>query len=138
MANTIRLVDYFYTTAEDKPGQSYQILEQLAGLGINLLAFTAVPIGPYKTQIGIFPAEAKNLTDLAQKTGLHLEGPHHAILVRGDDEIGALLDIHQKLYKAGVNVYASTAITSTKGTFGYLIYVRPEGLESAAKALDLG
>ena len=46
MANHIRLVDYYYTTVQDQPGEAYRLLNQLAGQGINLLAFTAVPIGP--------------------------------------------------------------------------------------------
>jgi hypothetical protein len=39
----IRRVDYFYVTVRDEPGQAYQMLEQMAGLGINLLAFAAAP-----------------------------------------------------------------------------------------------
>jgi hypothetical protein len=42
----VRRVDYFSTTVKDQPGEAYQLLTTLADLGINLLAFTAVPIGP--------------------------------------------------------------------------------------------
>ena len=65
MATKIRRVDYFYATIKDQPGEAYLFLQQLADLGINLLAFTAVPVGPTSTQLSIFPEDAKDLTDLA-------------------------------------------------------------------------
>lgn len=137
MATQIRRVEYFYATIKDQPGQAYLFLQQLADLGINLLAFTAVPVGPASTQLSIFPEEARNLTDLARHAGLKLEGPHHAILVQGNDEVGALADVHKRIYQAGVNVYASTGVATDKDTYGYLLYVRPEAFERAAKALGL-
>ena len=137
MATKIRRVDYFYATIKDQPGQAYLFLQQLADLGINLLAFTAVPVGPYSTQLSIFPENAKNLTDLARHAGLKIEGPHHAILVQGNDEVGALADVHKQIYQAGVNIYASTGIATDKETYGYLLYIRPEAYERAAQALGL-
>ena len=137
MATKIRRVDYFYATIRDQPGEAYLFLQQLADLGINLLAFTAVPVGPASTQLSIFPESAKNLTDLARHSGLKLEGPHHAILVQGNDEVGALAEVHKKIYRAGVNIYASTGVATDDDTYGYLLYVRPEAFERAAKALGL-
>ncbi|MDZ7623028.1 MAG: hypothetical protein U5J96_01085 [Ignavibacteriaceae bacterium] len=58
-------------------------------------------------------------------------------LVQGDDELGALADIHQVLYEANVNVYASNGVTDSRGCFGYLLYVRPEEYERAAAALKV-
>lgn len=137
MKNTIRRVDYFYASVKDQPGEAYQTLDQLAKLGINLLALTVVPIGPNSTQMTIFPDDSENLEDIAEKTGLVLDGPHPAILVQGDDEIGALTDIHRRLYEAGVNVYASNGVSDGKGSYGYVIYVRPEAHADALKALGI-
>ena len=137
MSNTIQRVDYFYTTAKDQPGEAYRLLAQLADLGINLLAFNAVPVGPNSTQLTLFPEESWLLTDAADKTGLRLDGPHHAILIQGDDKLGALAEVHQVLYKANVNVYASNAVSNGKGGYGYLIFVRPEDYEKAATALHI-
>lgn len=137
MATKIRRVEYFYATIKDQPGQAYLFLQQLADLGVNLLAFSAVPVGPNSTQLSIFPEDAKNLTDLARQAGLKLEGPHHAILVQGNDEVGALADIHKRIFQAGVNIYASTGVATDKESYGYLLYVRPETFERAAKALGL-
>ncbi|NIQ59936.1 MAG: hypothetical protein GWN71_43370, partial [Gammaproteobacteria bacterium] len=118
------------------PGEAYRLLSRLADLGVNLLAFTAVPVGPEHTQLTLFPEDPAQLTDEAEKARIELDGPHAAILVQGDDdELGALADIHEKLYDAEVNVYASSGVTDGRGAFGYVVYVRSEDYETAAEAL---
>lgn len=137
MATKVRRVDYFYASIKDQPGEAYKILSDLEKLGINLLAITAIPTGPEKTQLTIFPEENIMLTSEAKKVGLKLEGPHHALLIQGDDELGALANIHMKLYKANVNVYASSGITDGSGGYVYLLYIRPDQFDHAAQALDV-
>ncbi len=66
-----------------------------------------------------------------------LEGPHHALLVRGDDELGSLAGIHQRLYEADINVYASSGVTDGSGSYGYLIYVKEDDFERAVTTLKL-
>jgi hypothetical protein len=137
MSFTIRRVDYFYTTIQDQPGEAYKLLSQLAGLGINLLAFSGVPLGPMHTQLTLFPEDTLKMKNAANKAGLALDGPHPALLVQGDDELGALAGIHEKLYEANVNVYASSGVSDGKGSYGYVIYVRPEEYERAVKTLGM-
>ena len=137
MSYKIRRVDYFYLTVKDQPGEAYQLLDQLAGQGINLLAFSAVPTGPLATQLTIFPEDSHDLESLAKKTGLHLVGPYSAFIVNGSDELGALSYIHKVLYMANVNVYASTGVSDGKDNYGYIIYVRPTDYERAAAALEI-
>jgi hypothetical protein len=133
----IQRVDYFYTTVTDQPGQGYELLSQLAELGVNLLAFAAVPVGPTHTQLTLFPEESGRITTEAQRAGLTVEGPHPALLVQGDDKLGALAEIHQKLYAANVNVYSSNGVGDGKGGFGYVLYVRPDEYHRAAEALGV-
>jgi hypothetical protein len=137
MAVTIRRVAYFYTTAPDRPGEAYRLLTDLAALKVDLVAFTAVPVGPFRTQLALFPSDDSLLRNAAQKSGLQLDGPHWALLVQGDDEIGVLARIHEILYRANVNVYAASGVTDGRGGFGYVIYVRPEQFEEAAAALEV-
>ncbi len=137
MAFTIQRVDYFHTTVGDEPGEAYKLLSTLAELGINLLAFTGVPVGPVHTHLTIFPQDTERLMSEAGKTGLLLDGPHPALLVRGDDELGALAEVHMKLHDAKVNVYASSGVADGKGSFGYIIHVRPEDYRRAVEALGL-
>ncbi len=133
----VRRVDYFNTTIKDQPGEGYKILDQLADLGLNMLAFTAVPVGPTRTQLTIFPDETAKMEAIGQSAGLTLEGPHPAILVQGDDRLGALVGIHEKLYEASVNVFAATAVTDGSGRYGYILYVRRQEYERAAAALGI-
>jgi hypothetical protein len=137
MAFRIRRVEYFSATVQDQPGEAHKLLSQLADLGLNLVAFTAVPIGPLRAQLTLFPDDPLRMTDAARKAGLVLDGPHPALLVQGDDELGALARIHAKLYEATVNVYASSGVADGRGSFGYVIYVRPDDYERAAKALGV-
>jgi hypothetical protein len=137
MAYRIRRVDYFYTNVRDEPGQAYSLLKQLADVGCSLLAFAAVPFGPSLTQLTIFPADTPQLVESARRSGMELDGPYPALLVNGDDQLGALAAIHEKLLRANVNVYASTGVTDGAGAFGYVIYVKLEDFERSAKALNV-
>ena len=137
MAFTIRRVDYFYAWVEDQPGEAYKLLSVLAEVGVNLLAFTAIPVGPMRTQLTIFPADTLKMADAAEKGNVALDGPHRALLVQGDDKLGVLADVHAKLFQAGVNVSASSGVTDGRGSYGYIIYIRPEQFDKAAEALKV-
>ena len=137
MATTVRRVDYFHTSVPDEPGEAYRLLSSLSDLRVSLLAFTAVPTGPVKTQLTLFPEDSTLLQSVAKRAQLDLDGPYPALLVQGDDEIGALARIHEQLYQAHVNVYTASGVTDGRGGFGYLIWVRPEDYEKAAQTLGV-
>ena len=137
MSLAIRRVEYFHTTVTDRPGEGHRVLALLAELGVNLLAFTAVPVGPEHTQLTLFPDDAPKLQHAAKGARMTLVGPHPALLVSGDDELGALAGIHQKLARSSVNVYASSGVTDGNGSFGYLIYLRSGDVDKAAAALGI-
>jgi hypothetical protein len=137
MAFTIRRVEYFNTNVRDESGAAYRVLSQLAERGVDLLAFVAVPSGPTSARFMLFPASPNKLVAEARGAGLALDGPHPAFLVQGDDELGALADIHERLARAGVDVVTSSGVTDGRGAFGYVVYVREEQLERAAGALGL-
>jgi hypothetical protein len=137
MGYTIRKVDYYHTTIQDQPGAAYRILDSFAGQGVNLLAFSAVPIGPSATQLTIFPEDSAALETLAKKSGMNLLGPYSAFIINGSDQIGALVRIHEALYRANVNVYASNGVTDGKSAYGYIVYIRHEDLERASAALGI-
>jgi len=137
MAAHIYSVDYYYTTVDDKPGQGCKFLETLAHEEVNLLAFNAFPVGRDRTQLVIYPLNATWLGDLARSAGLRLVGPHHAFMVHGDDELGALVTIHQKLCDAEINVSSSNGITDGRGGYRYIMHVHPEDYEQALAVLDV-
>lgn len=137
MAASTKKVEYFYCTVQDQPGESYKLLSLLADVGVNLLAFTAVPSGLLNTQFTLFPEDPQKLMSEAKKAGLVVHGPVPALLVQGDDKLGVLTEVHKKLFEAGVNVVSSSAVTDGKGGFGYIIYLRTEEFEKASDALGL-
>lgn len=137
MAVNVRRVDYFYTTVRDVPGEAYKLLATLADLGVNLIAFTAVPTGAVQTQLTIFPEDSDKLVHEARQASVELDGPHPAFIVQGEDSLGALASVHERLYRANVNVYASSGTAGSAGSFGYVIYVRPDEVERAAVALGI-
>jgi hypothetical protein len=137
MAFTIRSVDYYYTNVRDELGAAYGVLSQLAERGVNLLAFTAVPAGPTLGQFALFPEDPGKLVAEARAVQLPLDGPHHAFLVQGDDELGAFAGVHERLLHAGVDIYASSGVTDARGSFGYVMYVREDQFNKAVAALGL-
>jgi hypothetical protein len=137
MSATVRRVEYYYLVVEDRPGEAYQLLAHLASAQVNLLAFNALPLGIDKTQLMIFPEDPARLRRDTSPSAPPLSGPQHAFLIQGDDELGALVDLHRRLSEANINVACATGVTDGRGGFGYVLYVRQEDFERAARVLGV-
>jgi len=137
MPYRIRRVDYFKATVKDQPGEAYKLLSILADLGINLLALNLIPIGPLCTQMTLFPEDSHRLVQAAEKAKLSLAGPQRALLIQGEDVLGALADIHAKLAAARVNVFASSGVSDGKGHYCYILHVRSDEYDRAAQTLEV-
>jgi hypothetical protein len=136
MAYSIQGTEYYRGTIPVGPGEAYEFLSTLAELGVNLEAFTAVPSGPDHVQLTLFAEDPSRLGAESARAGLALDGPHPAILVRGDDELGALAEVHRRLADASIAIYASSGMATGTGSFGYLVYVREDQFSPAMKALE--
>ncbi len=137
MAETVRKVEYFYATVSDKPGEGRRLLEHLSEKGVNLVAFTAFPIGGDQAQLDFFPENPEQLQKAAADAGITLVGPKKAFLIQGEDRVGALHEHHLKLSNAGINVHAANGVCDGSGRFGYVLWVKPENYEAAARALGV-
>lgn len=137
MSVSIRRVQYFYAHIKDEPGEAYSFLTRLGEAGVNLLAFNAIPAGAEDTQLVIFPERPDMLGKAAEEAGFDLKGPHEAFLIQGDDQLGAFADMHEKLASDQINVYASNGVTDGRGGYGYIIWVKPEDMNKAAKVLGV-
>jgi hypothetical protein len=135
MAVVIRQFDYFRTIVKDAPGEGFNVLSALASQGVNLLAFTAVPVGANETELTLYPESSQALSHASRVSGMSLDGPHPALLVQGDDELGAIADLHRKLAAAGLNVASATGLTDGRGSFGYIIHMRPADVPRAEAVL---
>jgi hypothetical protein len=138
MSASIRQIDYFAVTVPDRPGEACRFLSALAEAGVALVAFAANPTGPGgPEELLVFPEGDEGLAIVAEEAGYQLHGPRTAILVQGENHVGALVDIHRRLGEAGINVVSATGVTDGRGGFGYIIFLRPEDLRSATRALQI-
>ena len=134
MADTTRVVDYYYVEVKDKPGEGAKALDALRAAGVNLMAFHAFPKGR-RSQLDFVPSDGAQLKAAAKQARFKLTGPKKVFLIEGDDRVGAAADIMGKLGKAKVNVTAMDAVCVGPGRFGSLLWVKPRDVKKAAKAL---
>jgi hypothetical protein len=136
MAMTVRRVDYFYVPVSGEVAAPSELLSALANRGINLLAFAAVPMGPQRTQLTLFPEDSGRFSTEAGRAALAADGPHPALLIQGDDELGALARVNQALADAGIAVFAASGVADGRGSFGYVVYLNPADVDRAVKLLS--
>ena len=134
MAETIRIVDYFYTEVPDKPGEAARILGQLRDAGVYLLVFSGFPKGR-KAQLDFVAPDAAAFKAAAKKAKLKLVGPKKAFVIYGDDRVGVGAELLGKLATAKVNVTATQAIVAGADRFGMILWVKARDVKKAAKVL---
>jgi hypothetical protein len=134
MADTIRLVEYFYITTPQKPGVGAAVLNELRQAGVNLLGFSGFPSGR-GAQIDFVPEDAAAFRAAAKKAKWKVTGPKKAFLIAGDDRTGAVADVLGKLADAKINVTAVDAACAGAGRYGAILWVAPRDITRAARAL---
>jgi len=134
MSNTLRKVDYFYVMLPNRAGQGAKVMTALAAEGVNLLAFSGFPSGG-KAQLDLMPENSAKLRKAAKKLGLKVSKRKTGFLYHGDDRVGAMTKILDKLAGAKVNVVAVDAVTSGKGRFGAIFWVKATAVAKASKVL---
>jgi hypothetical protein len=133
MAETIRVVDYFYLMAPDKPGEGARALNTLKQSGVNLLAFSGFPKGR-RTQLDFFPADSAAFKQAARQAKWKIVGPKRAFLVQGDDRVGAGAELLERIGAAKINVTAIDAV-SFEGRYGAIFWVAPKDLKKTTALL---
>jgi hypothetical protein len=135
MADTVRRVEYAYAMIPDAPGEGDRILAALSESGVNLLACVGFPTGGGRSQLDLVSEDAAALRATAEQAGITLSETKQALLVQGDDRIGAVQETTAKLAQAGVNITAIAAIGAGSGQYGVILWVAPDDLDRAAHAL---
>lgn len=136
MPDTIRLVDYYYITTSDKPGEGARVLTALRDARVNLSAFHAFPAAR-KAQLDFVPSDSMAFKATAKTGGWKVVGPKKAFLIEGDDRVGALVEYFSKLAKAKINVTASSAVSAGGGRYGSIVWVKARDVKRAAAALGV-
>src|SRR5919106_3169275 len=131
MAETIRLVEYFYITVSNKPGEGARALNTLKDAGVNLLAFSGFPEGR-RTQLDFLPADSTAFKQAAKKAKWKVVGPKRGFLLQGDDRVGAVAELLERLGTAKINVTAIDAVSVEGGRYGAIFWVEPKDVKKTA------
>ncbi len=134
MSEKLRKVDYFYTMVPNNAGKGAKIMSRLAAEGVNLLAFSGFPSGK-KAQLDLVPEDSAKLRRAAKRLGLKLSAKKTGFLVRGDDRVGAMTGVLDKLAGAKINVTAVDAVSAGGGRYAAIMWVKPKSVAKAAKLL---
>ena len=137
MADSIRQVDYHYVTVEDKAGEGLRVLSSLKRAGINLLACCGFPAEAGKAQFDLVPEDPQALREIASSLGLKLSDRKKAFLIQGEDRIGEVSDVFEKLAGKGISLVASQAVCAGSGRWGMVLWVKPADFDRAGKAMGL-
>ena len=134
MPDTIRVVDYYYTTTPDKAGEGAKLLGVLRDARTNLLALSAFP-SKRKTQVDFVPSDSASFLASAKAAKVKLSRPKKVLLIQGDDRIGAIQEILSKLASAKINVTSVQGVTAGGGRFGAILWVDQKNVKKATTAL---
>jgi hypothetical protein len=134
MPDTVRLVEYFYVMAPQKPGVGAALLAELQQAGVNLLAFSGFPSGR-GAQVDFVPEDPAAFRAAARKAKWKVTGPTRALLVTGDDRPGVVAEIMRRLAEGRINVTAIDAVCAGAGRYGAILWVAPRDVTRAARAL---
>jgi hypothetical protein len=134
MADTIRVVEYFYVETPNTPGVGGAMLTTLRDAGVNLLAFSGFPSGR-RAQLDFVPENAAAFRAAAKAAKWKVVGPKKAFLISGTDRPGAGAELMTRLAQAKINVTAIDAVCAGGGAYGAILWVAPRDVAKAAKAL---
>jgi hypothetical protein len=134
----IRIIDYYYLTVPDKPGEAARVLSALRQAGINLLGVSAFPHGARRSQLDLIPEDGAAFAKTAKSLGLTLSKAKSGFLIQGEDRPGAIAGITEKLAQANLNITSVQAFCAGSGRCGGMLWVKPLDLRKAAKALGVG
>jgi hypothetical protein len=134
MPDTVRVVEYFYVMAPQKPGVGAALLAELQEAGVNLLAFSGFPSGR-GAQVDFVPEDPAAFRAAARKAKWKLTGPKRAFLISGDDRPGVVAEIMRRLGDAKINVTALNAVCAGSARYGALLWVAPRDVTRASRAL---
>jgi ACT domain-containing protein len=130
----IRKVVYFSMQVPNRPGVGVEMLRAIAEGRQNLLAFTGFPNGA-RAQVDFVPARPAEFARGAKKAGVKLGKRKTAFLIQGEDRVGALLRVLEKLAESRINMVAMDAVTAGSGRFGAIFWVKPRDVARASRLL---
>ncbi len=136
MALEVMLIEYYNTMVDDQIISASKLISTIAEAGVDFHAFKTIHLKPNQTQFTFFAKDSSKLTDEAKKSGLKLDGPYSALLIKGDEKSGALVDIYKKLSQAGIQVDEACGIADINSGYGVILYINQEDCRKALSTLE--
>ncbi|MFC1874006.1 hypothetical protein ACFLYX_01755 [Chloroflexota bacterium] len=137
MVNIVQRVDYYYTEIPNRAGVGAEVLNALKTVGVNLIVYNGFPASTQSAQLVFVPADRDAFFVAAQKAGIKLVGPNVAFLIQGEDRLGAVADVVNKVGQARINITAIQAIAAGEGRYGAIIWVKPQDVGKTAQILGV-
>lgn len=131
---SVRKASYYSMKVPQRPGSGAQLLAALKAAKVNLLAFTGFPEGG-GAQVDFVPQDNAKFLKAARAAKLRISARKTAFVVQGDDRVGALAGVMNRLAEAKVNVVSLQAVTAGKRRFGAILWVKPKDVAKASRAL---
>jgi len=135
MADVVKRIKYYYTVVPDRAGAGAKALNALKAARVNLLAFSGFPCGDGRAQLDFVPSNQRAFRAAARKAGIRLVGPKMAFLIQGQDRVGSIAGIANKLAEARINVTAVDAVAAGRRRYGAILWVKSRNVGRAAEIL---
>lgn len=130
----IKRVKYFFTLVQDRPGEVAQMANDITDAGVDLAALWGFGLGEGKAQIFFVPKDSINFKELMDKTGWQVkEGTCFRLTT--EDKVGVLVELLDKIAKAGINLQAMDAI-GVSGQVGCYLWCPEKEVEKLGQLLN--
>jgi hypothetical protein len=136
MRPSLRRVDSYSMEVPNRPGEAYRILQTLDEAGVDLVFFTAYPLGEDKAVVDLVVHDPSRLQYALQTKHLPAVQRTPAFMISGPARLGGAAEILRRLADARINVHAASG-TAQGGAFGMVLWIPPSDFEAAARALEV-
>ncbi|HJZ85009.1 MAG TPA: hypothetical protein VKN99_07535 [Polyangia bacterium] len=126
---------YFSIGVEDKPGELAKFAKRLKDAGVNLAGLWGFGMGAGKGQFMAVPEDAAKFKKALEGSPWKAT-EQTCFYVTGEDRVGALCEILDRVAGAGINLQAVDGI-GLGGRCGAYLWTDPKDVEKVAKILKV-
>jgi prephenate dehydratase len=128
-----RLMTYFKTSLEDRPGTLLGAAREMKSKNLGLLALWGYGTRTGQGELYCIPKNPDKFRTGYKPAGMQTE-EGRGVFLKGTDTTGALVKTLETIANEGVNIVAIHAI-AVSGNFGSFIYVAQADVDKTAAAL---
>ena len=137
MAITVKKIELWNATVENRPGALARILEPLAEAGADLevVMGTSMPGDDGMASIGVFPVKGRKAMSAARSAGLEPAASMPSLLVTGENYAGIGRQMSEALAQAGIDIGVAFAQVVGENFSALFGFAKPEDAARAATLL---